>query len=138
MAVVANTRPAAAEKLEQWLRGVSVAGVYAGQERAGDRARESISGTASEVAAEFVRGATVEWAGHWSGRKQQRVALPTYAFQRERYWIEASASQQAESGEATGRSFLGRLLRSAGVRPRMAGMWILRPNRVVTKPVSRA
>jgi NADPH:quinone reductase-like Zn-dependent oxidoreductase/acyl carrier protein len=58
----------------------------------------------------------VDWAGEWSGRKLRRVALPAYAFQRERYWIEASAAQQGESGEATGRSFLGRRLRTAGVR----------------------
>jgi acyl transferase domain-containing protein/NAD(P)-dependent dehydrogenase (short-subunit alcohol dehydrogenase family)/acyl carrier protein len=116
LAVVANTKPAAEEKLRHWLRGVSAEGVYAGQVKAGERTRNTVSGTASEVAVEFVSGATVDWAGYWSGRKLRRVALPTYAFQRERYWIEASAAQEAESGEATGRSFLGRRLRTAGVR----------------------
>ncbi len=116
LAVVAESKPAAAEKLRQWLRGVSAEGVYAGQVRAGERARKTVSGTASEMAEEFVRGATVDWAGQWSGRKLRRVALPAYAFQRERYWIAASAAQPAESGEATGRSFLGRRLRTAGVR----------------------
>jgi 3-oxoacyl-(acyl-carrier-protein) synthase/NADPH:quinone reductase-like Zn-dependent oxidoreductase/acyl carrier protein len=116
LAVVAESKPAAAEKLRQWLRGGSAEGVYAGQVRAGERARKSVSGTVSEMAAEFVRGATVDWASHWSGRKLGRVSLPTYAFQRERYWIEASAAQEVASGEATGRSFLGRRLRTAGVR----------------------
>ncbi len=116
VAVVAQSKPAAAEKLGQWLRGVSAEGIYTGQVRAGERARKTVSGTASEMAAEFVRGATVDWAGAWSGRKLRRVALPSYAFQRERYWIQASAAQPGESGEATGRSFLGRRLRTAGVR----------------------
>ena len=116
LAVVAQSKAAAAEKLGQWLRGVGVEGVYTGQVRAGERARKTLSGTASEMAEEFVRSAAVDWGSEWSDRKLRRVALPGYAFQRERYWIEASAAQQAESGEATGRSFLGRRLRTAGVR----------------------
>jgi acyl transferase domain-containing protein/acyl carrier protein len=116
LAVVAKSKPAASEKLRQWLRDGSAEGVSAGQVKAGERPRKTVSGTASEVATEFVCGATVDWAGYWSGRKLRRVALPTYAFQRERYWIEASAAQEAENGEATGRSFLGRRLRTAGVR----------------------
>jgi 3-oxoacyl-(acyl-carrier-protein) synthase/NADPH:quinone reductase-like Zn-dependent oxidoreductase/acyl carrier protein len=129
LAVLAESKAAAAAKLRQWLRGGSAAGVYAGQVRAGERARKSVSGTVTEMAAEFVRGATVDWASHWSGRKLGRVSLPTYAFQRERYWIEASAAQEVASGEATGRSFLGRRLRTAGVRGQYetklsAGSWI--------------
>ena len=43
---------------------------------------------------EFVRSAAVDWGSEWSGRKLRRVALPGYAFQRERYWIEASAAPE--------------------------------------------
>jgi acyl transferase domain-containing protein/NADPH:quinone reductase-like Zn-dependent oxidoreductase/acyl carrier protein len=114
LAVVAESKPAASEKLRQWLRGGNAEGVFAGHVKVGERAGKAVSGTATEIAAEFVRGATVDWASHWSGRKLGRVALPTYAFQRERYWIEAAP--EAESGEATGRTFLGRRLRTAGVR----------------------
>jgi 3-oxoacyl-(acyl-carrier-protein) synthase/NADPH:quinone reductase-like Zn-dependent oxidoreductase/acyl carrier protein len=130
LAVVAKSKPEAAEKLRQWLGAGIAEGIYAGQVKAGERPREAVSGTASEVGAEFVRGATVAWADYWSGRKQRRVSLPTYAFQRERYWIEArDGAGEAESGEATGRNFLGRRLRTAGVRGQYetklsAGSWI--------------
>jgi amino acid adenylation domain-containing protein/non-ribosomal peptide synthase protein (TIGR01720 family) len=33
-------------------------------------------------------GATIDWAGYYAGEKRLRVQLPTYPFERQRYWIE--------------------------------------------------
>jgi acyl transferase domain-containing protein len=43
---------------------------------------------ALSLGALWVSGATIEWAALHEGRRRRRVVLPTYPFERERYWIE--------------------------------------------------
>ncbi|MBS1799662.1 MAG: polyketide synthase dehydratase domain-containing protein, partial [Acidobacteria bacterium] len=118
LSVLASNRGEAAAKLRRWLAGEELEGVYCGRVSASERSRAarrlSASATCAEVAEGFVQGAGVDWAERAAGRVLRRVGLPTYAFERERYWVEATA--EAEWGEASGGSLLGRRLRSAGVR----------------------
>ncbi len=48
-------------------------------------------------------GAEVDWASFYQQEQRNRLALPTYPFQRERYWVEPKASllPQLESGNAS-------------------------------------
>ncbi|HEV2855901.1 MAG TPA: amino acid adenylation domain-containing protein, partial [Thermoanaerobaculia bacterium] len=43
----------------------------------------------------WVRGAEVDWQGYWSGQRRHRVPLPTYPFERQRYWIDLPSHRVA-------------------------------------------
>jgi polyene macrolide polyketide synthase len=49
------------------------------------------------VAEAYVRGAAVEWEAVFAGRGARRADLPTYPFQRKRYWLDAP-EQAGEPG----------------------------------------
>ncbi|MFE0463932.1 beta-ketoacyl synthase N-terminal-like domain-containing protein, partial [Kitasatospora sp. NPDC058965] len=40
----------------------------------------------------WVRGVPVDWAGRFGAERPARVALPGYAFQRQRYWLDATVT----------------------------------------------
>jgi len=42
------------------------------------------------MSAAYASGCSIDWASFFAGRQHRRVALPTYAFQRQRYWYKAS------------------------------------------------
>jgi phthiocerol/phenolphthiocerol synthesis type-I polyketide synthase C len=69
----------------------------------------------------YLQGAGVDWAGFDHDYRRRRVSLPTYPFQRRRYWAEAaergrrSAMETAPAGHSqkTVHPLLGKRLRSA-------------------------
>ncbi|WP_410641657.1 type I polyketide synthase [Amycolatopsis sp. lyj-346] len=46
------------------------------------------------------KGVSVDWTAFYAGLRPQRVELPTYAFQRRRYWPEAVATVASGAGDA--------------------------------------
>ncbi|MEV8480167.1 type I polyketide synthase, partial [Streptomyces sp. NPDC051173] len=53
------------------------------------------------VAEAFVGGASVDWAKLFDGTGARRVDLPTYAFQRERYWLETTGPVVSQNAAAS-------------------------------------
>jgi acyl transferase domain-containing protein len=56
----------------------------------------------TSLAEVWVHGTDVDWDAIFQGSDAKRVGLPTYAFQRERYWLKASAGvgDMASAGQA--------------------------------------
>jgi acyl transferase domain-containing protein/aryl carrier-like protein len=96
LAVVAKSRVGAAEKLSDWLDGKAVSGIYRGHvrvTRSGEA--EQTDGLPPEGVAElFVQDRCIDWKQRGAGKGLRRAALPTYPFERERYWFEERSDER--------------------------------------------
>ncbi|WRO11074.1 type I polyketide synthase [Streptomyces cyaneofuscatus] len=73
--------------------GVTVTGL--GSLRRDDGGPERVLTSLGEA---FVAGVPVDWTPRFAGTGVRQAELPTYAFQRERYWLEPSASALRAAG----------------------------------------
>ncbi|MFI6091328.1 type I polyketide synthase, partial [Streptomyces sp. NPDC051218] len=60
------------------------------------RGRDEPRALLTALAKVFVRGVAVDWDKVYAATGAKRIALPTYAFQRQRYWLTSSAGSRAE------------------------------------------
>ncbi|WP_406277454.1 type I polyketide synthase [Nocardia sp. NBC_00881] len=71
----------------------SVAAVAAASRRSADEVRQFIT----SLAQTHVAGVPVDWRPLLTGRGMSRIPLPTYAFQRRRYWLQPSSDTSQSS-----------------------------------------
>jgi acyl transferase domain-containing protein/acyl-CoA synthetase (AMP-forming)/AMP-acid ligase II/NAD(P)-dependent dehydrogenase (short-subunit alcohol dehydrogenase family)/acyl carrier protein len=86
------------------------------------RGKPEVERYLSALSKAYVRGVNVDWGPLFRGSPAKRVTLPTYAFQRRRFWLEPATS--ASSVRAAGLSAIGHPLLSARVPQAQDGGWI--------------
>uniref|UniRef100_UPI0035E45A6F type I polyketide synthase n=1 Tax=Streptomyces zagrosensis TaxID=1042984 RepID=UPI0035E45A6F len=77
------------EILDASAASAGIKGVVVGTLRRGEGGSRRMVASLAEL---FVHGVPVSWSSLFAGLDARRVELPTYAFQRERYWPDAPAS----------------------------------------------
>ncbi len=68
----------------------------------------------------WLSGARIDWSSLWAGQRRCRIPLPTYPFERQRYWIDPARPAAATPASPLSREAGGRWERGTGgeARPR--------------------
>jgi acyl transferase domain-containing protein/acyl carrier protein len=136
-ALVASSTAEAADLLAAFAAGHQPPGLLCAQ---ADRGQEFVKdqpapspGTVigredlEQLGAAWVRGGAVDWTALVGDRPPHKLALPTYPFERERFWIEARAVEPAMpmlDPAQTGNPLLGRRLHSPTMQGQVFESWI--------------
>ncbi len=88
------------------------------------RERPEVSTLVGAIAAAHTNGADIDWAAFFAPARPKRVALPTYAFQRQRFWLESTNQGRGNAAAIGLQSAEHPLLGAATKLPGEAG-WLL-------------
>jgi len=116
--IEASPHPGLVASLHQIADAAGVAVSATGTLRRGDGGPDPFWRAAAEA---YVRGAAVDWALRYPGALL--VDLPTYAFQRQRYWLTGGAARTGDLSEPRASADAGALDGPVpGIRDRLAAM----------------
>lgn len=120
-ACVATDYVEARRKLEKWLSDESVDSVYSGEQKKMQKAVKEFGEKCivnctkglqyeknlDSIAELFAEGYALSYEKLFEGEKHQRISMPTYPFEKERFWIEneTSTTVTVESKQEEAKSF---------------------------------
>jgi acyl transferase domain-containing protein len=65
-----------------------------------DDQQSAMYGLMRAVGELWLEGARIDWDAFYSREKRQRLSLPTYPFERQRYWLDAGGSERLHSADS--------------------------------------
>src|SRR5262249_36763759 len=99
LSIVAATVAELRDRLEAFLAGQRAEGIFSGtisEPQAAAVPPMYGQPSAVEAGQHHVQGAEIDWRVYYQGYTGRGVQLPTYPFQRERYWIDSAARASAQ------------------------------------------
>ncbi|MBU0485487.1 MAG: SDR family NAD(P)-dependent oxidoreductase [Proteobacteria bacterium] len=88
IAIVAASTDDLREKLAAYIAGKSCSGLYVRNGRMETVAVPATDPDLDALAVRYLQGETIVWAKFYAGREGRKVALPSYPFLGQRYWVE--------------------------------------------------
>ncbi|MCX2971433.1 type I polyketide synthase, partial [Streptomyces marinisediminis] len=102
--VECSPHPVLLHSVEETADAAGTAATCLGSLRRDDGGPERVLASLGEA---FVAGVPVDWASFFTGAGTRPAELPTYPFQRERYWLEPSATADAFGPDPAAHPLLG-------------------------------